>query len=234
MANSYFKFKQFTVWQDKCAMKVGTDGVLLGSWTDINHAKTILDVGTGTGLIALMLAQRSTANITAIEIDKDAYSQATENIKSSPWSNRIEVIHEDLNRFYPGKKYDLIVSNPPYFIDSLKSPDDSRTVARHNQNLTYRELVCKVSELLESNGLFSMIVPTSVINHIIAEAHDFNLHPMELTNVITAPGKLPKRSLISFQFSEKNYIPKELLIEIERHKYSDEFNNLIKDFYLNI
>ena len=142
MSNQFFNFKQFTVYQDKCAMKVEIDGVLLGSWTPINDAKKILDIGTGTGLIALMLAQRSDAEILGIDIDNNAFLQATENIKNAPWSNRITLIENSIQEFSESTtmRFDLIVSNPPYFVDSFKSPSESRTKARHTDFLLHEDL----------------------------------------------------------------------------------------------
>lgn len=138
MPKSSFKFKQFTIFHDKCAMKVGTDGVLLGAWAPADKAKRILDVGTGTGLIALQLAQRNPhARITAIEIDAAAAGQATENVSHSPWADRVEVICHDFRDYQPENRFDLIVSNPPYFIDALKCPDEQRCTARHAGNLNY-------------------------------------------------------------------------------------------------
>lgn len=151
MSQPFFQFKQFTVWHDKCAMKVGTDGVLLGAWTPVESSARILDIGTGTGLVALMLAQRCSASVIALEIDETAAQQAAENITRSPWGNRIEVVCQDF-RLYSNKnnslKYDTIVSNPPYFTDSLKCPDSQRNTARHNDNLSYEELLKGVSNLL--------------------------------------------------------------------------------------
>ena len=133
MSNPYFQFKQFTVWHDKCAMKVGTDGVLLGAWTSVESAHRILDIGTGTGLVALMLVQRSLpdANIVALEIDEAAVGQARENIIRSPWKERVEVVQADFRKYRSSDKFDVIVSNPPYFVDSLECPDRQRTAARH-------------------------------------------------------------------------------------------------------
>ena len=132
MANSYFRFKQFTIHQEKCAMKVGTDGCLLGAWVDLSQSQRILDVGCGSGLIAIMTAQRCTnVTITGIEIDNEAASQATENAESSPWAERIEIICEDFLKFTPEQQFDTIVSNPPYFSNSLKCPNDKRNKARH-------------------------------------------------------------------------------------------------------
>lgn len=234
MANTFFNFKQFTVWQDKCAMKVGTDGVLLGAWAENNHIDSILDIGTGTGLVALMLAQRFQAKVTAIEIDKDAYLQASENIKDSPWDKRIDIIHTDFKDFYSLSKYDLIVCNPPYFVDSLQSSDVSRTVARHNETLTYEDLIEGASRLLASSGRLCIIIPADATNKIIATAKEHNLFPQKLTHVITTPGKSPKRSLISLGFNFKEYETNELLIEVERHTYSEDFINLVKDFYIKM
>ena len=134
MSNPYFQFKQFTVWHDKCAMKVGTDGVLLGAWASVQNAHKILDVGTGTGLVALMLAQRSLpdADIIALEIDEAAAGQARENVTRSPWKERVEVVQTDFRDYQSSDKFDVIVSNPPYFVDSLECPDQQRNAARHN------------------------------------------------------------------------------------------------------
>src|SRR5574344_2567439 len=131
MSNSYFRFKQFSVFQERCAMKVGTDGVLLGAWAKVDAANRILDIGTGTGLVALMLAQRSTAMITAVEIDEEAAIQAEENFCQSPWANRFEVVNSDITSYETDALFDVIVSNPPYFVDSLQCPDGQRSLARH-------------------------------------------------------------------------------------------------------
>ena len=160
MPNPYFAFKQFTVRHDRCAMKVGTDGVLLGAWTDLSHSRRILDIGTGTGLIALMLAQRCMdARITAIDLDSAAVEQAQENIQASPWKDRIEALQQDICTYHPNGTFDTIVSNPPYFIDSLKCPDGQRSTARHTDTLDADRLIGKVSELLTSDGRFSIILP---------------------------------------------------------------------------
>ncbi len=166
MSNSYFQFKQFTVWHDKCAMKVGTDGVLLGAWVNIFNAKSVLDIGTGTGLIALMIAQRSTANILAVEIDADAVNQAIENVERSPWSGNIKVQHADFKTATFNTKFDVIVSNPPYFSDSLLSPDTHRSTARHTSELTYHDLISRVSGILAFKGEFSLIIPADISDKI--------------------------------------------------------------------
>ena len=143
MSNSYFQFKQFTVFHDRCAMKVGTDGVLLGAWTRTGQGCSILDIGTGTGLIALILAQRiPDARITAVELDREAALQAAENVRNSPWAARIEVVEADIRQYATrvSHPFDIIVSNPPFFNSSLHSPSEARTQARHTDSLSYAEL----------------------------------------------------------------------------------------------
>jgi len=160
MANNYFTFKQFTIYQDKCSFKVGTDGVLLGACADVSGAKNILDIGTGTGLLALMLAQRCYAEIVAIEPDRDSFEQASGNVRSGKWNDRIKVVNTDLQNYDPGTvKFDLIVSNPPYFTDSLKNPDPRKAASRHNDTLSSGEILRSVSRLLSDKGKLQIILP---------------------------------------------------------------------------
>lgn len=235
MANSYFRFKQFTVWHDKCAMKVGTDGVLLGAWVKVEKAKNILDIGTGTGLVALMLAQRSFAFITAIDVDNEAVEQARENIDRSSWAERIKVLNEDIKQYNPDAKFDVIVSNPPYFKDSLKSPDKQRTLARHTEQLSYSDLIKKSASLLNEKGELSLIVPADVVDSIIEIAYRNHLFPCRQLSVLTKPNSLPKRVLITFcTDKDVKLCIKEMLIEKSRHVYSDEYIALTKTYYLNM
>lgn len=235
MANPYFKFKQFTVWHDRCAMKVGTDGVLLGAWSDAADAHSILDIGTGTGLVALMLAQRSGAHITALEIDEDAVSQAKENVSSSLWSERIEVIKQDFREYIPEKKFDLIVSNPPYFVDSLVCPVEQRTKARHNSSLGYNDLLRGVARMLTPHGKFCVIIPFDVVEVMIDMAKHMGLYPSKRMDIVTSPGKSPKRALIQFILNDEGaYERSQFLIEERRHQYSPEYILLTQDFYLNL
>lgn len=235
MSNTYFQFKKFIVHQDKCAMKVGTDGVLLGAWADVTNAAQILDVGTGTGLVALMLAQRAdNAFITAVEIDKNAALQAEENINLSQWKQRMEVLQTDFRKLSTDKKYDLIVSNPPYFTNSLQSPDDKRNSARHDNQLTHSELLSKCSELLSPSGKLAVIVPVNVCENIKQSANSNGLYLSRQTNIVTVPGKEPKRCLMEFSRADTPCSVTSLVIEEKRHVYSNEFKELLKDFYLNI
>ena len=192
MANPFFTFKQFTIRHDRCAMKVGTDGVLLGAWTNVNHSHRLLDIGTGTGLIALMLAQRCPqAFITAIDIDAEAVEQARENTLSSPWKDRVEVLLQDICTFPANQQFDTIVSNPPYFIDSLKCPDNQRNTARHTDTLDAARLLESVARLLTDDGRFSIILPAEQTDLLIQTAHSQGLYPSRQTAVITRPGLPP-------------------------------------------
>jgi tRNA1Val (adenine37-N6)-methyltransferase len=234
MTNDYFQFKQFTIHQDRCAMKVGTDGVLLGAWTDIGEAKRILDIGTGTGLIALMLAQRSDALIDAIEIDREAAMQAAENVETSPWKNRIRIINTSLNEFISGKQsYDLIVTNPPYFMNALPATDARRTIARHDHQLNLNGLLRSVKNVLAPDGRFDIILPPEVFHVLTKLATAEFLHSARKTLVHTAPGKPVKRILAEFSGIMKEELYSEIVIEkYGRHKYSEEYIGLTKDFYL--
>lgn len=238
MKKTGFQFKQFSVYQDRCAMKVGTDGVLLGAWVNVDNAKNTLDIGTGTGLIALMMAQRSVSSlITAIEIDSEAACQATENVLNSPWKDRIEVVNADLLDFNCSKRYDVIVSNPPYFSQSLQSPDKQRTLARHNDHLTYSALIQKVATLLSENGRFSVIIPYDHKDEFIQLASQSRLYLQRIVAVKTTPTSVFRRVLLEFSFVEsivEQLKVEELLIERERHQYSTEYINLTKDFYLKM
>ena len=200
MPNDYFKFKQFIIHQDKCAMKVGTDGVLLGAWADCENAKSILDIGAGTGLISLMLAQRSIAKIEAVEIDEVACVQAKENIKKSLWNDRIEIINKSFQDFSKStnEKYDLIVSNPPYFQNSLYAPDEKRTDARHNSNLKLDDLLNGALKLLPEKGKLSIILSYLEGALFILKAAENGLFCVRQTKVLPKPDREPKRLLLEF------------------------------------
>ena len=227
-----FRFKQFCIQQDRCAMKVGTDGVLLGAWADVENAVRILDVGTGTGLIALMLAQRNeNAAIDAIEIEENAAEQAAENAANSPWTNRITVFRQAFQDFFPAEKYDMIVSNPPYFSRSLKNPDISKQLARHTDSLTPEVFFENAKRLLKPNGKLSLIFPAEESLIKIAETEGFFC--TRLTKVFPKTGAKEKRFLMEFSLLPILCIESEIVIENERrHEYSEEYKKLTTDFYL--
>lgn len=236
--NNLFKFKQFTIHQGKCAMKVGTDGVLLGAWTSLNHLpNTILDIGTGTGIIALQMAQRSTAQIIdAIEIDNNAFEQAVENLENSPWSDRLYCYHASIQEFMEeiNDNYDLIVSNPPFYNDLFPSKNDARSKARSTSALPFETLVKSASKLLSKNGIFSIILPYKEEESFIGLAKEHGLLANKICRVKGTPSSTTKRSLMEFSFIKKNPIVEGLIIETARHQYTNEYINLVKDFYLKM
>ncbi|MEI8271902.1 MAG: methyltransferase [Paludibacter sp.] len=237
MSNSHFSFKQFTVYHDKCAMKVGIDGVLIGAWTPIESALKILDVGTGTGLIALMLAQRSEAEVTGIDLDKQAVLQAKENTIKSPWSNRVRMVQNSLQEFASDttERFDLIVSNPPYFVNSTKTPLENRTAARHTDLLTHEELIVNALKLLSPVGRICLILPVIEGQKCIEFAETKNLFCSQQVNVYPKPSVETKRLLLEFSLIKTKCKVTELTIESEiRHQYSNEFSLLAKDFYLKL
>jgi tRNA1Val (adenine37-N6)-methyltransferase len=235
-----FQFKQFTIHQNQSAMKVGTDGVLLGAWTPIDHLPfSILDIGTGTGLIALMLAQRTNAEeIEAIEIDADAHEQATENFESSPWNDRLFCFHASLDAFMEelqDEEYDLIVSNPPFYSENVSSGSQARDNARQNQSLPFEDLCEAASVLLSDEGIFAIIAPFKEEQRFIGLAMENDLHPMKITRVKGTPDSETKRSLLAFSRNNTEDFPvDELVIETARHHYTPEYVALTKDFYLNM
>ena len=233
MSNTFFQFRQFTVFQDLCAMKVGTDGVLLGAWADCENANHILDVGTGTGLIALMLAQRSKALITGIDLEESAFRQAQHNVNLSPFAERIEIQHCDFLQFEAEKTFDLIVSNPPYFVNSLKAPDNERSNARHNDSLPLEKLLSQSISLLSPQGRIALVLPSDLLDTAEKTANELQLYNTRKTFVKTTLQKTPKRVLLEYSRLQPTEQHEDILcIELARHKYSDEFAALTKDFYL--
>jgi tRNA1Val (adenine37-N6)-methyltransferase len=285
MGSPNFRFKQFTVWHDRCAMKVGTDGVLLGAWSELpkagvlislrsndyslanvqefrgsgvtteqaqsaaehlnssvavseyHYKANVLDVGTGSGLIALMLAQRfEGAKIIAIDIDQGAVEQARYNFEQSPWSNRLACQQTALQDLEGQSLYDLIVSNPPYFQDSLKNPNNQRAMARHTDTLSYQELMAHSARLLKEGGRLALVLPIEAEQQIIALAQAHKLYPTHITHVFPKPGKAAKRLLIAFSQSpianSQAPIANSLTLESETAPRSTEYQELTKDFYL--
>lgn len=236
MPNPYFKFKRFTVFHDRCAMKVGTDGVLLGSWAGVEHGKRMLDIGTGTGLLALMMAQRNEqASIVGVEIDDKAAEQATENVKNSLWNDRIQIVCTSIQNFESEILFDIILSNPPYFSQSLKNSARNKTLARHTDSLNFEELLDSVCRLLTQSGEFSVVIPADSATDMILAAISRHLYVFRKTWVHSMPHIAAKRVLLSFC----RQIPKDieetsLIIESENHVYTDDYIELTKDFYLNI
>lgn len=240
-----FKFKEFTIQQDKCAMKIGTDGVLLGAWVSIASTMySILDIGTGTGVIALMIAQRSDAeNIEAIELDGDAFEQAVDNFQASPWADRLFCFHAGFDEFVDeyteeepdeAELYDLIVSNPPFYSEEVSSGDEARDTARQNTSLPFNDLVSGVTKLLSAEGVFATIIPFKEEVSFLELAESSNLFPSRITRVKGNKDADVKRSLLEFSFHKKETEVNELIIETERNIYTEDYIALTKDFYLKM
>ncbi|MBE0390322.1 tRNA1(Val) (adenine(37)-N6)-methyltransferase [Flavobacterium sp. PL002] len=236
---SKFSFKKFTIDQDRCAMKIGTDGVLLGAWTPItNNPFSVLDIGAGTGIIALMLAQRTNAEqIDALEIDEEAYEQAVDNFENSPWSDRLFCFHAGLDEFIeePEDEYDLIVSNPPFYSEDYKTDNEQRDLARFQDAMPFEDLIEAAAMFLSDDGIFSTIIPFKEEEQFIALAVEAELYPVKITRVKGTPTSEIKRSLLAFSRNKITDIPvDELTIEISRHNYTPEYIALTKDFYLKM
>jgi len=238
MANQPFEFKHFSIHQDKTAMKVGTDGVLLGAWTEIDpEVFSILDIGAGTGVISLMMAQRCQAElIDAIELNDEAYEQTVENFERSDWGDRLFCYHASLKEFQDEieDKYDLIISNPPFYTSTYKELPNDRAMARHTESLPFNELLYGVSKLLAKKGSSSFIIPFSEEGNFILIAEENNLYPNRITRVKGNQNTPFKRSLIQFSFVEGEIVESELIIEEDRHKYTPEYSELVEDFYLRM
>ena len=232
-----FQFKEFSVHQDQCAMKIGTDSVLLGAWTSIDNPYTILDIGAGTGVLALMLAQRYNAQrIEAIEIDESAYEQCTENFENSPWNDRLFCYHASLLEFVEevDEVFDLIICNPPFYSENYKSNNHARDLARFNDAMPFKHLIYAVVNLLEPNGLFSVIIPKKEELHNIDLAALGGLFPKRILHVRGQTNTEVKRSLIEFTFCSSETKINELTIETKRHQYTKAYIDLTKDFYLKM
>lgn len=236
MASPDFRFKQFTVWHDRCAMKVGTDGVLLAAWADLAGAETILDAGTGCGVIALICAQRSGARITAVEIDADAAAQAAENAAASPWSARISVVHSSLQEFAArtDARFDRIITNPPYFENQYKAAGARRSLARHTDTLPLDELCTCAARLLDAGGLFQCMLPVTEADAMPERAAGAGLHCVRKTLVLPRESSSPKRVLLGFAKSPRECVVDELaILRRDSDEPTDAYRTLTGELYLN-
>jgi len=236
---SIFNFKMFAIQQDRCAMKVGTDSVLLGAWCPIeNNPFSVLDIGAGTGILSLMIAQRSNAEqIDALEIDEDAYEQCVENFENSPWGDRLFCFHAGLDEFVeePEEEYDLILSNPPFYAENYKSENEQRDLARFQDALPFEDLIEAADLLLSENGIFAVIIPHKEEERFIDLCAQVELFPFKITRVKGSHNTPIVRSLLAFKRFELPVLSAdELVVEINRHEYTNEYIALTKDFYLKM
>ena len=233
-----FQFKEFQVNQDRCAMKIGTDSVLLGAWTSVKQNPfAILDIGAGTGVLSLILAQRSQAEvIDAMEIDENAYEQCVDNFENAPWADRLFCYHAALEEFSEEieDKYDLIISNPPFYSEDFKTENVQRDLARFQDAMPFDHLIESVASLLIEDGVFSVVIPFKEEATFIELASKVQLFPNRILHVKGSPTSEIKRSLLEFSFRESDIEKEELIIETTRHQYTEDYINLTKDFYLKM
>jgi len=231
-----FRFKQFVVDDSACAMKLGTDSVLLGAWARFENSSKILDIGTGCGVLALMSAQRSEALITAIDIDRSSIEEASCNFEASLWGSRLQAEHISLQEYAsikPEAPFDHILSNPPYFINSLKAPDKQRSRARHNDQLPFDELADAVTRLLSEDGKFSLILPVNEASRFIEIAGKHELSLTLRSDVVPVEGKIPNRVLMEFGKEKGSIVLQTFTIRKSDSSYTDEYKFITNDFYLN-
>ena len=232
-----FRFKKFVVYQDRVTMKVGTDGVLVGSWADIGNAKSVLDIGTGTGLIALMMAQRigDGSQVHAIDVDDNAIKQAGENFEASPWPGAFVVHHQSIQEFSKSyrKKFDLIISNPPFFTGGMLSENNLRNDVRHTTKLPHGELLLAVDRLLNEKGKLTLILPYLQGLRFMEISQTYRLFPNRITEVYGRQGKSVERMMIDFTRIELDSVKSELYIHCDNDDFTEEYKTLTKDFYLN-
>jgi tRNA1Val (adenine37-N6)-methyltransferase len=236
-----FYFKEFTINQDKSAMKIGTDGVLLGAWCSVDdYLDSILDIGSGTGVIALMMAQRNEAmTIDAVEVNENAYEQTVENFEQSDWGDRLYCYNASFQEFADevaeeDEIYDLIVSNPPFYTDNFETDNDARNKARFTSSLPFEDLIVGVSKILSKNGMFAVIIPFKEVEQFIKLANNKGLFLNRKCDVRGNPKSEIKRVLMEFSSHQLPIKKEQLVIEIERHQYTEDYINLTKDFYLKM
>ena len=236
MSESSFRFRHFTIHQDKCAMKVGTDAVLLGSWIHPGPAERILDIGTGTGILALMMAQKSQALIDAIDIDEGAFFQARENAMISPWFSRLSITKISFQQFADStpRQYDLIVTNPPYFHEASKPAEEARVQARHSDLLPFEELIDGVKKVLLPNGRFCMILPLKEGMEFMDLAQGKGLFCHHLLRVKTRADKPAKRILMEFDSHYGLIRDEEIIMREEDTRYSKAYEDLTSDYYISL
>lgn len=238
MPNNYFQFKQFTIYQDKCAMKVCTDACLFGAWIAEQvkrkqlKAGSILDIGAGTGLLSLMLAQKTTADIDAVEIEQTDHNQCVGNFEQSSWNNRLHVHFTDIKKFQTGKQYELIISNPPFFDNDLKPQKEHKLRSKHEHSLTLKELLTETGRLLSANGHCAFLLPYHRKNELLEMAAAQGFFPSSICSVKQTPKHEPFRVMLLMQRNKTNVLEEEIIIKMNGENYSDAFIEFLKEYYL--
>ena len=236
MPNNYFQFKQFTVQQENCAMKVCTDACLFGAYVadqvKTKAAATILDIGTGTGLLSLMLAQKVPAMIYTVEIDEAASQQAKENFQQSPWKERLTLFNADVLQLFTEKQFDCIISNPPFFENDLKSSDKNKNAAKHDTALTLEQLLATVLKLLNDDGSFAVLLPYHRVEECILSAEKIGLYLNKKVLVKQTEKHEYFRGILFFSRLQSSFAEEEISIKTDNDKYSMRFAELLKDYYL--
>jgi len=232
----FFQFKQFRITDDRSAMKVGTDAVILGSWLSENNYSRILDIGCGSGIIALMMAQRfENAQIVGVDIDEGSIKDAQFNIADSPWNNRLKIIQSDISLFVTNQKFDLIISNPPFFTGSKLPPLVGRAAARHDEKLSLDSLLLSVSRLMKAEAVFALVFPFDRSDLLFDKAAEYGLYPQRILHSRNKPDAQIKRIFVEFKIMKNSGVEVEVLdIRNKDNKYSDEYLQLTKDFYLKL
>jgi len=235
MANPYFQFKQFTIFHDQCGMKVTTDACLFGALIGKSEKENVLDIGAGTGLLSLMIAQRfPSIKIDAIEIDESAYNQAIDNVKKSSWSDRITLHHQAIQQYEVEKQYDLLVTNPPFFPEHLKSPDAQKNKALHTDSLPFSDLLKSIKRLLKPDGTLQIMLPAVQYQDFKKMASHLNLRPIQEIKIYNKPDKPIFRVIAEMSFQETDLKTSEIYITDSKGDYTEDFQSLLKDYYLKL
>ncbi len=216
-------------------MKIGTDGVLLASWVDVSNCHSVLDIGAGSGVISLIIAQRSKSKIHALEIDHSAFEQCQENFENSPWPNQLSAEHQNFNSYTSDCQFDLIISNPPFYTETSESPVEGRKIARHSSNLHWKQILVQSKNILSNQGRIALILPYNQLHELLDNIKECGGYVKRICDVITKKGKSPKRLMIEIVFFKSNEVKEQIIIEEGgRHEYSKTYIELTKDFYLHL
>ena len=235
MSNNWFQFKEFKIFQDKAAMKVGADSVLLGSSATFNEPKYVLDIGTGTGILAFMAEQRTKANIIAVEIEENAYEQCKENIRFNNKQDKIKVYHKSFQDYYKSTdiKFDHVICNPPFFENSYKSGDDKRNIARHNNSLKPEELFKGVAEILSDKGIFSVIISADNYEKYLQFSRQYKIPCFNIIKIFPKTGKDAHRYILEFSKEKRKQLTGSIIIrDHDTNQYTDQYKKITKEFYL--